>query len=218
MARRGITWRRGGTSVLGASLLVVLVLAAGCTSDEEPEVVDTPTPRASSTPRATGTATSTATSTATPKGTATGTATAAPTAPPDGTPSVSEPPPGYAQSCAREHPWGEQVSQPFVCLESAANRVEQPKFLDVFGYAGGAFENNVVIEVFEVTSANTLGNLLAREALVYRAPDVGMPGRVFATLVLPDDFPRGPARVVAYFDSPRDGSRVAEGTLSLTLR
>lgn len=191
------------------TLAVVLLLAAGCTSKEEPEVVDTPTVRASSTPRATS---------PTPTSTATGTATVLPTAPPDGTPSVSEPPAGYAQSCAREHPWGQQVSQPFVCLESAANRVEQPKFLDVTGYAGGSFENNVVIEVFEVTSANTLGNLLAREALVYRAPDAGMPGRVFATLVLPDDFPRGAARVVAFFDSPRDGARVAEATLSLTLR
>lgn len=85
----------------------------------------------------------------------------------------------------------------------------------VQGYAGGSFESNVVIDLVEVASGGASGRVLARQAMTYRAPDVGMPGPWDAALDVPAEAARARLRVVAHFESPRDGSRVAEATLDL---
>jgi hypothetical protein len=85
------------------------------------------------------------------------------------------------------------------------------------GYAGGSFENNVVVELVRVGAGGSSGTVLARKAVTYAAPDVGMPGAWSVELLVepPLQRPAGPLRVVAYFESPRDGARVAEATLDL---
>ena len=155
-----------------------------------------------------------------------------PTVGPTTTPLASTPAPtvatasapgGYERSCAAEFPWARQVSRAFVCLESAASRPDNALLIDVRGYAGGSFENNVVLELWTVDS----GQPLLRRALTYTAPDVGMPGYFATTFNIEDpakpgdrrpQYQPGPARVVAHFDSPRDGSRVAEDVIDFTLR
>ena len=89
----------------------------------------------------------------------------------------------------------------------------------VQGYAGGSFENNVVVAVVEVAPDGSTGRTLAREALTYRAPGVGMPGAWSVSLQLPSSGPppTGRLRVVAYFESPRDGSRAAEDSVDLPM-
>ncbi|MCC6237229.1 MAG: hypothetical protein IT299_06610 [Dehalococcoidia bacterium] len=130
-------------------------------------------------------------------------------------------PPGYARSCAAEFPWGRQVTRGFVCIEPsyglAKDRSGALTALTIRGYAGGSFENNVVVDLVEIAPDGSTGRLVVRAPLTYRSPEIGMPGAWTIELVptppLPAPLPL--LRVVAHFESPRDGSRVAEATLDL---
>lgn len=84
------------------------------------------------------------------------------------------------------------------------------------GFAGGSFENNVVIEFLRLDPAGGIVEEISREALIYEAPDAGMPGAWSIKLRMPDPEP-GTVRVLAYFESPRDGARVAEAAVDLVL-
>lgn len=52
----------------------------------------------------------------------------------------------------------------------------------------------------------------------YVAPDVGMPGFWQLIFTLPASGQPSDARVIAYFDSPRDGSRVTEASVDIVIR
>jgi hypothetical protein len=81
------------------------------------------------------------------------------------------------------------------------------------GYAGGSFENNVVIELLDAD-----GNVPVREPLTYVAPEIGMPGAWEARVPVPVGIPLGPARISAYFESPRDGGVVALASVELRVQ
>lgn len=143
---------------------------------------------------------------------ATATASATPTTLPTG-------PAGYATSCAGAIPWGKQVTQPFVCIDFPAKgaSVSRGGGIVVRGYAGGSFENNVVVEVRTVTASGALSAPVVQKPKTYTAPDVGMPGFWTVDLAIPAGQPAS-ARVIAHFDSPKDGARVAEASVDITLR
>ncbi|TAJ18887.1 MAG: hypothetical protein EPO65_07950 [Dehalococcoidia bacterium] len=166
-----------------------------------------------------GTATATASKTATVTASTTPSPSTSPT--PRSTPTpLATGPIGYATSCAAEFPWGKQVTKAFVCIElpqkgaSAARGVS----LVVRGYAGGSFENNVVVEVRTVDASGALGAApLVLKPVTYTAPDMGMPGFWAVELLVPVGPPSN-ARVIAHFESPKDGARVAEASVDITLR
>jgi len=184
-------------SIAISATFLTLLLGGACTSER---------------PSATPTGTST-TSTANVAPTRVGNA--PPTVGPDGSP------PGYYSSCAAAYPWGRQVTAGFVCIEPpfGIERGAQGELsaVSVQGYAGGSFENNVVLELVEIAANGTSGPPLVRQATTYRAPDVGMPGSWSIRMPIRSGQqpPAGRLRVVAYFESPRDGARVAETTLDL---
>ena len=103
-----------------------------------------------------------------------GTVTATPSAP------AADSPEGYESSCAAAFPWGRQVTRGFVCIDSSyGSGGPTPTTLSsvtIRGYAGGSFENNVVVDLVRVAPDGSSGALLARKALTYTAPEIGMPG------------------------------------------
>jgi hypothetical protein len=128
---------------------------------------------------------------------------------PGGTPS------GYAASCAAGYPWGRQVTRAFVCIEApqSGTTVTRGQSVMIRGYAGGSFENNVVVELHDAN-----GNVPVKEPLTYTAPDVGMPGFWEIRVLVPVGMPLGPARIVVYFASPRDGGIVALASVELRVQ
>ena len=184
-------------------------------------------PAATATPTQTAAATATPTQTPTPSPTATPipitTPTPTPAPPPSPTafptpPSVDTPPEGYAQSCAREVPWGVQVSAPFVCLEAPAGaaHVAPGAAIEVRGYAGGSFESSVVVVLWTLAGGQE-GARVVTVPTIYAAPDIGMPGGWLVSAVVPPGATPGPARVIAHFDSPKDGSVVAETSVDIVI-
>ena len=135
-------------------------------------------------------------------------------------PALPEAPEGYAASCAAAFPWGRRVARAFACIETPRQGtsidVRPGDEIVVRGYAGGSFENNVVLEVVRIDPAGGLAGALAQGPLTYEAPDVGMPGawewRFRIPLVEP-----GTVRILAHFESPRDGARVAEASAEVVL-
>jgi hypothetical protein len=203
---------------LAAPLLAAVLLAA-CDRDEPAASPAPASPPATAAVTATAspTATPTASATASPTATPTATATAAPF--PTG-PAGPTPPAAYATSCAASHPWGRQVTRPFVCIEQPAGgaSIARGGTLTVRGYAGGSFENNVVVEVRLVNASGVMAATpLVQMPQIYVAPDAGMPGYWQAVLTIPAG-PASAARVIAHFESPRDGSRVAEASIDISLR
>ncbi len=196
--------------------LIATVLLIAC-DNEEPAPTPTPSPTASASVIATAPLPPTASATATASRTATATQT--PTAFPTG-PAGPTPPAGYANSCAAAHPWGRQVTVAFVCVEQPTRgaSVNRGGPLTVRGYAGGSFENNVVVEVRLVNASGVLaGSTLVQMPVTYVAPDSGMPGFWQAVLNISAGQPSN-ARVIAHFESPRDGARVAEASVDIALR
>jgi hypothetical protein len=124
-------------------------------------------------------------------------------------------PSGYATSCAAGYPWGRQVTRAFVCIEApnSGSMVTRGQSVVVRGYAGGSFENNVVVELHDAN-----GNVPVKEPITYTAPDVGMPGFWETRVPMPVGVPLGPARIVAYFASPRDGGIVALASVELRVQ
>ena len=196
---------------LGAAI-VALALGA-CTEDATP--TPTPTePRPSATPSPTPSVSSSPS--ATPSATASATRT--PSATPTGPVSTATSPAGYAQSCAKDIAWGRQVSQAFVCLDapSAGAKVARGGSVTVRGYVGGSFESNVIIEVRALVDREP-GATLAKTAMTYSAPDIGMPGGFSRAVTIPAGAAVGPARATAYFESPRDGSGVAKASADIVI-
>lgn len=192
----------------------VALTAAACTSPSPKPATATPTSAVQTTP------TSIATPARMPSPAATSTASATPVATrtPSGPPSATTPPADYAQSCARDVPWGKQVTKPMLCLDAPAvgARVAHGGRLAVQGYAGGSFENNVVIEVRPLAD-RTPGAVLVMSPVTYSAPDMGMPGGFQLTLTIPASAPAGPARITAHFDSPKDGSVVISESVDIVI-
>jgi hypothetical protein len=83
----------------------------------------------------------------------------------------------------------------------------------VRGYAGGSYENNVVIELLDGN-----GNVAFQRPLTYTAPDIGMPGAWDLAVSIPATLPPGPARITAHFGSPRDGGVVALASVELRVQ
>jgi hypothetical protein len=152
---------------------------------------------------------------------------AATAAPPAPAPASSPPPDqrakpaGYDQSCAAAQPWGQQVRAPFVCIDAPATgtSVANGSPFTVRGYAGGSFENNVVVE-WRVTRADgsTQAGPPPHIALTYAAPDVGMPGAWQLNLGINETGLPVRVRFTAFFESPKDGARVAEASVEVELR
>jgi hypothetical protein len=107
-----------------------------------------------------------------------------------------------------------------VCIEQprqGTNRDVRPgDEVEVLGFAGGSVENNVVVEFVRLDRAGGIADEIARAVLIYEAPDAGMPGAWRTAFRVPDPEP-GTVRLLAYFESPRDGARVAEAVADLVL-
>ena len=180
----------------------------------------TATPASTPSPTASVIATAPVPPTATASASATATASPTPTAFPTA-PAGPTPPPGYATSCAAAYPWGKQVTKAFVCFEqpSKGASVNRGGTLTVRGYAGGSFENNVVVEVRTVSASGELApGTIVKMPTTYIAPDAGMPGFWQLIFTLPASGQPSNARVIAYFESPRDGSRVTEASVDIVIR
>lgn len=185
-------------------------LLVACDRGDTPTPATTPTasPAASASPAIA--ATSIPTASATPTGTPTPLPPAGPT-----------PPPGYAVSCASTYPWGKQVTKLFVCIDEpkAGVVVSRGATLVVRGHAGGSFENNVVVEVRTVDAGGRLAATpLFLKPLTYSAPDIGMPGAWQMVIPIPANVTPSNARVIAHFESPKDGERVAEASVEIVIR
>ncbi len=186
-----------------AFLVLTLALVA-CGGDES----STPTATAtvSSTPAPSSTVTATGTASATATGTPFATSTPSPTST-----ATSGAPAGYATSCAAGYPWGQTVTGPFVCIQFPNSGITPTGSVPVSGYAGGSFENNVVVALRDQNNATLL-----QQSLTYTAPDVGKPGTWQTTVALPPGQPSGsPGRIIVYFTSPRDGQVVALDSIEL---
>ena len=130
-------------------------------------------------------------------------------------------PSGYAQSCASGIPWGQQVTRPFICIQSPKAGDSVPAGFTLRGYAGGAFEHTlvatVVAEMANGTRVPPQGAI--RVPVTYTAPDIGMPG-VWQLNVnlggLPDG--EGKLHIEVFAESPKDGARIAEATLDARLQ
>lgn len=187
----------------GLALLVLLAAFISACDEDDPEIIITvsPTPAAPS-----GTATPAATSTLVATSTVAASSTAAATRTPAAT-STSAPgaPAGYTTSCAAGYPWGQTAAGPFVCIQSPTGGLTLGSTVELSGYAGGSFENSVVIEVRDENDVP-----LAQRPLTYSSPEVGTPGSWQVTLPVPPGQPSdSPGRIVAFFGSPRDGGIVA---------
>lgn len=192
--------------------LIIMLVATSCDGNGE-EIVIT------STPGTGGSATAAATASSTPAGTSTagtGTATSTSTGSPATATATSTPgaPDGYRSSCAAGYPWGEAVSGPFVCIETPDSGVALEDSVRVTGYAGGSFENNVIVEIRDANNVT-----LAQQPVTYEAPALGMPGAWETTMPVPPGQPFDAAgRLVARFDSPRDGGTVALDSIEVRFR
>jgi len=136
-------------------------------------------------------------------------------------PAGSTPPPGYAASCASTYPWLKQVTKFFVCIDEPKTGVVVARGgpLVVRGYAGGSFESNVVVEVRAVDAGGRLAPApLFLKPLTYSAPDIGMPGAWQMVIPIPASATPSNARVIAHFESPKDGERVAEASVDIVIR
>jgi len=103
------------------------------------------------------------------------------------------------------------VTGPFICIQFPNSGITPTTTVPLSGYAGGSFENNVVVALRDQNNATLL-----QQAVTYTAPDAGMPGGWQANIVLPPGQPSGsPGRIVAYFTSPRDGQVVALDSIEL---
>ncbi len=196
-----MSFKTGRVRFAGSMALLVLLAAFASACDEDdPEIIVTvsPTPAVTSSVAATPAVTSTSPATST--ATSTSTATVAPTAT-----STPAGPAGYAASCAAGYPWGQPVTGPFVCIQSPAGVATLGSSVALSGYAGGSFENNVVIEIRDQNDVR-----LGGQPVTYSAPEVGTPGSWQLTLPVPPGQPSGsPGRIVAFFSSARDGGIVA---------
>ncbi len=97
------------------------------------------------------------------------------------------------------------MTGPFVCIQVPISGITLGSSVQLSGYAGGSFENNVVIALRDENNAT-----LVQQALTYTSPDAGMPGSWQLTLAAPSGQPsNSPGRIIAYFTSPRDGQVVA---------
>jgi hypothetical protein len=137
---------------------------------------------------------------ATPTGTPTPTATS--TAVPTPTPVV--------ESCAVDMPRGVQVSEPFVCIDYPTPTATILEAVAVAGYAAGAFENNIAIDVLESS-----GSVIASSHATSVAPDLGMVGPWSVVLPLPAQPMGSTGTIHAYAESPRDGSIAFEDTVEI---
>lgn len=130
-------------------------------------------------------------------------------------------PSAYAQSCASAFPWAQPVTKPFVCLQSPkASDPVAPTFT-LRGYAGGAFENTLVVTVVaEMANGTRVPPQDAiRVPVTYTAPDVGMPG-VWQLSVNLGGLPEGEGKlhIEVFAESPKDGARIASATLDARLQ
>lgn len=108
-----------------------------------------------------------------------------------------------------------------MCIEQPVKgaSVDRGSMLAVRGYAGGSFENNVVVEVRLVDAAGRLAaGTIAHTPLTYVSTDMGMPGFWQAIFTIPATVQPSDARVIAHFESPKDGARVAEASVDIVIR
>ena len=221
-----------------AAPLLLLLLAfalAACDAPRAPEVTATPSPTATLSPTATASATPSATATPTsapsPTTTPSATSTPAPTATPTGAVDVTKPPPGYEAGCASAIlPWSEAIAlrQPsgaiftgktFVCFDAPKPGDTVGARITARAWAAQPFEANLV---YELLDANGKQVIVQPSTVGIRAPGYEELffwwGSSEVVLDVPASLPDGPATIRAYFDSPRDGSVVAEASVSVTIR
>jgi len=195
-------WQYG----LMAAAALALLVGVACDDGDEP------------TPTATATATITVTSTATVAPTNTATAEPDETAEPGEVPAA-----GMAlgrqtggATCDALFPDGlengQEVDDVFVCLDAPVPGDAVGASIEVSGFQAGAFEQNVVIEVWDAA-----GNMLARTATTATAPNMGLiAGQWSATIALEGAPPSETISVVAYNASARDGSIDFGGQVDVT--
>lgn len=189
-------------AALALVLLAVATLLAACGGDERSESTVTATSTPSATATATGTPVATTSATATPTPTATPSATAT---------STATAPAGYTTSCAAGYPWGQVVTGPFVCIQFPNSGITPTSSVALSGYAGGSFENNVVVALRDENNATLL-----QQSLTYTSPDAGKPGSWQTNVPLPPGQPsNSPGRIIVYFTSPRDGQVIALDSIEL---
>jgi hypothetical protein len=119
-------------------------------------------------------------------------------------------PPSAVESCAAHVPRGVQVSEPFVCIDYPPSGSTILDAVAVAGYAAGAFENNIAIDVLDAS-----GTVIASSHATSVAPDLGMVGPWSAVLPLPAQVDGSTGTIHAYAESPRDGSIAFEDTVEI---
>ena len=188
----------------GLVVVAALTLLIGAACEDEEEV----------TPTATSAVTSTVTNT--PDDT-TATATAEPTETAE--PSDAGTPLGRqtgGATCDALFPDGLEVGDEtegvFVCLNAPDPGDTVGSIIEVSGFQAGAFEQNVVIEVWDAD-----GNVLAQTSATANAPSMGLfAGEWSATVELEAAPPSEDISVVAYNASARDGSLDCGGQVHVT--
>lgn len=128
-------------------------------------------------------------------------------------------PAGYAQSCAASKPWGKQVTAPFVCLDAPKAGAAVPGNVTISGYAGGAFENTLVMTFYTEsggTRVPTSGE--SKFPITYTAPDVGMPGKFTVNLNIGGAQHGAALHLGVAIESPKDGSKVVETKVDVTIQ
>lgn len=187
----------------GLVVVAALTLLTGAACEGEEEV----------TPTATTVVTSTATST--PDDTATATVEPTETADPSDAGTALGRQAGGA-TCDALFPDGLEVGDDtedvFVCLNAPYPGDTVGSTIEVSGFQAGAFEQNVVIEVWDAD-----GDVLARTSATANAPSMGLfAGEWFATVELDAAPPSEDISVVAYNASARDGSLDFGGQVNVT--
>lgn len=134
-------------------------------------------------------------------------------------PDFAAKPAGYDQSCAASKPWGQPVSTPFICVDTPAVTSSQANGTPITlrGYAGGSFENSVVVE-WVVTRADGATSAPSKVPQTYRAPEVGAPGAWQLNVGMNESGLPVKVRFTAYITSAKDGARVAEASVEVELR
>ena len=191
------------TSAAWHSSCLLAAFMSACDEDD-PEIIIpvSPTGVATSSGSATPAATSTLVATSTPAATSTSCHTDARCDEHVGTGGAG----GVCDLMRRRVPVGAaRAAGPFVCIQSPTGGLTLGSTVELSGYAGGSFENSVVIEIRDENDVT-----LAQRPLTYSAPEIGTPGSWQVTLPVPPGQPADSAgRIVAYFESPRDGGIVA---------
>lgn len=184
-------------------VLATCALVAGCAPRERPPATSVPSA-----------ATSAVTAAPPP------TMTPAPSTPtPTPTPDVSQPFPGFEQTCvAKLTSWAELRTKRVNLLACLDQAVVNGGAITLRGWASGAFEGNVQLSLRRLDGTELAHSFTNIKEVGFGYDENHLPGW-FGPFekTFPFNAPPGPAVAVAYLPSGRDGSELVSGRLQIVL-